>query len=182
MLAGGKFAYGAQTATMDYLFNELAGRWGASYDENETSSHYRLTGILMQQSDVNFRTSDCGYYWTEVLGGDKFEWWRANEIDSGSKITDLITEIRGVKGLLNAGEPNDPHQQLLIDRVHLVIAPRGTNSSLLFSAIRNYAENYSGSWSLLGPNCRPFQNDIVTKFNLRIEAPKNLTAIKSPTS
>ena len=32
MLAGGKFAYGAQTATMDYLFNELAGRWGASYD------------------------------------------------------------------------------------------------------------------------------------------------------
>ena len=110
---------------------------------------------------------DYGHWWVEIGSDESYGWWPQFPTGGPGALTGVDGELNGQTHF--GGTPTqDPHHgdRWGVNTFNLYTKD-GKTSTGVINSVRNYAKNYSGSWSWpFGQNCHSFQEGFIEQFNL----------------
>ncbi len=142
--------------------------------------------VVMNELGMATKHDDLyGHWWTEVGDMDQGDWDPEHSYgwwpDKGDNDIGFTETFKGVPGILNAGEPEDPHHDdeantefhptMMVDED----ADYDTVRAQVTTDIENFANSFQGSWNWRlgwGKNCQTFQARMKKQLGLHNQKSK----------
>ncbi len=131
-----------------------------------------IDGVEIFRKDIDWdpeANDKYGHWWIEIDGEESYGWWPIYGVDTSDTVFGTEGELNGQTSF--RGTPTkDPHHGDRSKGVNeFKVYVEGSYNSDISKAIRDFANNYSGSLSWpFGQNCHSFQESMLEETNLTI--------------
>lgn len=132
---------------------------------------YLKIPAILKRKEISLKSDDdkYGHWWIELNNNESYGWWPDRYVN----IWDTLTSVPGIlngqpPAPFGGTEKTDPHHADTADisiQTYVISHERTISETIM--DIRNFANNYSGTWSWpFGQNCHSFQNSMVNSVRL----------------